>query len=296
MAATGADAAQLDILRLLVLQRQTRRAVRSRQAEAATMLARASIEALIMGLYCLHEPNAVNELQGENIRIMPLLLEYLSDEGMIPASVLAECISRLDLGKPAKGPSVEVMAGRVDKATNGSMAIDLYKRFYRPTSHLAVHAGAAALLRHVRGDDSLSRRPGRVWARRSPARIADACLGALTAAVAQRAGAPYQQAVRYADRHAERALTPVAVMGAGGFKRSLRPRQLIRTIGQVRSVGAYIWSGEDAEEPEVRRARIRAAMESLLLDAEPDIPAGSLDPFLDYVAAKLAAESAMVAG
>lgn len=35
------------------------------------MLARASIEALIVGLYCLHEPNAVSQLQGENIRILP---------------------------------------------------------------------------------------------------------------------------------------------------------------------------------------------------------------------------------
>lgn len=294
MAATGPDAAQIAILRLLFLQRQTRRAVRSRQAEAATMLARASIEALITGLYCLHEPEAVSQLQGEHIRSLPLLLEYLSDAGVIPASVLAECISRLDLGTPARGPSVETMAQRVDRATGGSAAVSLYKRFYRPTSNLAVHVGAASLMRHVRVDHSIRHRPEPVWARRSPTRIADACLGTLTAAAAEHAGAPCQQAVKYADRHSERALTPVAVMSAGGFKRSLRPHQLITAIRRIRSYGDYVWSAEDAEAPDARYARIRADMESLLFAAEPDIPAGSLDPFLDYVAAKLVSESAPV--
>ena len=135
------------------------------------MLARASIEALIAGLYCLHEPQAVEQLQGEQMRLLPLLLEFLSDAGVIPAEVLAECIRRLDYGQAAKGPSVETMARRVDKATGGTVAIGLYKRFYRPTSNFAVHVGAASLLRHVRNDDRLARRPGRACARRSPARI-----------------------------------------------------------------------------------------------------------------------------
>jgi hypothetical protein len=52
MAATGRDAAELAVLRLLWLQRQTRRAVRSRQAEAARMVARdgLSFRALTAGL------------------------------------------------------------------------------------------------------------------------------------------------------------------------------------------------------------------------------------------------------
>jgi hypothetical protein len=81
------------------------------------------------------------------------LLEYLSDAGMIPASVLAECIRGLDVGAPARGPTVEAMARRVDQATGGSTAISLYKSYYRPASTFAVHAGAGSLLRHVGGDD-----------------------------------------------------------------------------------------------------------------------------------------------
>jgi hypothetical protein len=291
MAAEGPDAGQLALLRLRFLQRETRRAVRSRQHEASTMLARAAIETLITGLYCLHEPGAVAQLHGESTRNLPLLLEYLSDIDMIPDDVLAECISGLGLGAPEKGPTVETMARRVDKATSGSLAIGLYKRFYRPTSTLAVHTGAASLLRHVRGDDSLSRRPERTWARRSPVRIADASLGLLTAALAQKAGKPYRQAIRYADRHGGRALTPVMVMSASGLKRHIRPRQLMTVIGQLRGYGDYIQSGKDAENPDVRTAKIRASMKSLLFMAELDIPPESLDPYLDYVAAKIASET-----
>lgn len=254
------------------------------------MLARTSIETLIAGLYCLHEPDAVAQLQGEHVRMLALLLEYLTDAGAIPASVLAECIGRLELGAAARGPSVETMAARVDRATGASMAISLYKRYYRPASNFAVHAGAASLLRHVRSDGSLARRPSRMWARRSPARIADACLGALTAVLAHRASVPYQRPVQYADRHGERALTPVAVMSLSGFIRSFRPRLVMASLGRLRSLGEYVRSGEDAEDLEARTARIRANMESLLLAAEPDIPPGTLDPFLDYTAAKLASE------
>ena len=296
MAASGLDAAQFAILRLLFLQRQARRAVRTRQAEAAVVLARSCIEALIIGLYCLHESDAVGQLQGENVRMLPLMLEFLSDADVIPADVLAECIKRLDLGAPGRAPTVEVMARRVDKATGGSIAAGLYKRFYRPTSNFAVHVGAGSLLRHVRGDGSLSQRPGRICLRRTPARIADACLGALIGAVAQRLGASFKHAARYADRHGERAMPPVLVMSSEGFKRSLRPRQFMTTVGLFRSHFNYVQSGTDADEPATRTARIRAAMETLLYTAEPDIPPGSLDPFLDYVAEKIVSETARTPG
>jgi len=294
MDATGLDVAKLAVLRLRSLQRDTRRAVRSRQHEASTMLARASIETLITGLYCLHVPGAVAQLQGENVRNLPLLLEYLSDAGMIPASVLAECIRGLEVGTPARGPTVEAMARRVDQATGGSTAISLYKAYYRPASTFAVHAGAGSLLRHVSWDDRITRRPQRTWTRRSPVRIADACLGLLAAAVAQQAGTPYQVAIRYADRHGGRALTPVMIMGTSGLKRSIGLRNLMRALEQLRSFGDYIQSGADAQNPDVRTAKIREGMKSLLLLAELDIPAGALDPYLDYVAAKIASETAPV--
>lgn len=250
MKASGADAARLALLRLLYLQKATRRAVRTRQDEAATMLARVAIETYIAGLYCLHEPGAVARLQNGGLKMLRPMLEFLREDGGIlsgvPHDVLDECIRRLDAGTPAEGPKVWEMAGKVDAAIGGKIAIGLYNRFYRPTSNLALHAGAAALLRHVRGDGRACQRPSRVWGRRAPVRIADACLGGLTAYLARQEGRPSQHAARYANRHYERAIPPVAAISLGNFSRGLRlsqMRQAGAAIARVREFGQYVQSG-----------------------------------------------------
>ena len=67
MAAKSGEAAQLAMLRLLWLQRQTHRAVRGRHKEASAMLARASVEGLLLGLYCLRVPGAIAKLNADNL-------------------------------------------------------------------------------------------------------------------------------------------------------------------------------------------------------------------------------------
>jgi hypothetical protein len=62
--ATGLDFAQFAMLRLLFLQRDTRRAVRTRQREATGLLARTSMETCILGLWCLHKPDAASKLRA----------------------------------------------------------------------------------------------------------------------------------------------------------------------------------------------------------------------------------------
>ena len=255
------------------------------------MLARASIETMITGLYCLHQQDAVANLQAENLRNLPLLLKFLTDAGVIPASVLDECIRRLGYGELARGPTVEAMAVVVDKSLGIRAAVDLYDRFYRPSSTFTMHGGGLSLLRHVRSDDHLTRRPARTWARRSPTRISDACLGALTATMARRAGRPSQLADRYTKRHFDRALPPVIVMSSSGIGKPLMPRQILTTIVTVRDVFKYAQSGQDVANPSMRVERIRAGMEALLLGGVPDLPEGALDPFLDYVSEKIAAET-----
>jgi hypothetical protein len=81
------------------------------------------------------------------------------------------------------------------------------------------------------------------------------------------------------------------VMGTSGLKGSIGLRKLMTALEQLRRFGDYIGSGEDAQELDVRRAKIRAGMKSLLLLAELDIPPGALDPYLDYAAAKIASET-----
>jgi hypothetical protein len=265
MEASGTDVARLALLRLLDLQQATRKAVRSHQDEAATMLARVAIETYITGMYCLYEPGAVAKLQSGQLKMLRPMLDFLSEDGGIlsgiPREVLDECIRRLDVGTPAEGPSVRSMAEKVDAATDAAIAISLYNRFYRPTSNFAVHAGAASLLRHVRGDGRTAHRPSRIWGRRAPARIADACLGGLTAFLANREGGSWQHTARYADRHHERAVPPVAAISLGGIGSGLRlsqARQAAQAIARIRDFGQYVQSGRDADDPAARTTRIRA--------------------------------------
>jgi DNA (cytosine-5)-methyltransferase 1 len=78
------------------------------------------------------------------------------------------------------------------------------------------------------------------------------------------------------------------VMAVGPLKRQIRPRQFMMIVGKFRDFGEYIQSGQNMEDPDVRTAKIRAGMKSMLLMAELDIPSGALDPYLDYVAVKIA--------
>jgi hypothetical protein len=302
MDASGGDAARLALRRLLYLQQATHGAVRSRQDEAATMLARVMIETYITGMYCLYGPDAVVKLQSGQLKMLRPMLEFLREDGGlllgVPREVLDECIRRLDAGTPADGPKVWDMAEKVDAATGSTIAISLYNRFYRPTSNLAVHAGAAALLRHVRGDGRTSRKPSRVWGRRAPARIADACLGGLTAFLADREGDAWQRTARhaatYADRHHQRAIPPVTAISLRGLGRGVRlsqAPQVAEAIARVREFGQYVQSGQDADNPTARTARIRAELQDLLTIPGLDVPSGSLDPFIDYLAEKIVAET-----
>jgi hypothetical protein len=74
----------------------------------------------------------------------------------------------------------------------------------------------------------------------------------------------------------------------GGLGRGLRPGQVLAVIGRVRAFGEYVRSGEDADNPAVRTARIRAELERLLTIPDLSIPGGALEPYLDFVAARIA--------
>ena len=56
-------------------------------------------------------------------------------------------------------------------------------------------------------------------------------------------------------------------------------------------LGQYVQSGQDADDPGIRTARIRSELEYLLNLPGLDIPRDSLDPFLDFLAEKIVAET-----
>jgi hypothetical protein len=82
-AATGADAAQLALLRALYLQRRVRRSVMWRRREEAALLARSAIDNVIVGLYCLHHGNAVSKLTAAENLAMRRATAYLSRSGLV---------------------------------------------------------------------------------------------------------------------------------------------------------------------------------------------------------------------
>ena len=198
MAANSEQAAQLAMLRILWLQRQTRRAVRAR-TEAAIMLARASVETLLVGLYCLRIPEAIAELHAGNIKALGDTLAYVEEAGVVPVDVVRKCAEAL--GAPRRrylGPWEMVAA--IDEVNGSKSARSIYRRLYAPLSNFTVHASGGTLMRHVR-TGTLSPRPSRTWNRRSPARVADAAAGLLAADLAQRAGKPHDQLLGYAEKH-----------------------------------------------------------------------------------------------
>ncbi len=290
MAATSDQAAQLAMLRLLWLQRKTRSAVRLRQREASAMLARASIETLFLGMYCLREPDAIGQLHAGNLKALNAGLAYLGELGIVPVTVIRECTAAL--GEPAdRYLGVAEMADAIDKASGDEKkpARGIYNRLYGPLSNFTVHASGGTLMRHVRRKGGLRERPSRAWARRSPAEIADAAAGFLAADLALRGGKPHQMLISYADRHEARVLLPMAVMaftGSGGGFRLLRIRE---SLGIARELWTYLWTGPaSADSLEVRAACIRERFAGMLDLGPSDIPEGAMDPFINYVADWLA--------
>ena len=150
----------------------------------------------------------------------------------MPARVLRACAARRgDLRRKHLAPWDLVEA--IDEANGNKAARSIYRRLYVPLSNYTVHASGGTLLRHVHRKGSLRWRPSRAWARRSPARVADAAAGFLAADLAQHATRPYERLLAYADKHMNRTLMPMAVMaftGLGGSARPGRIRQNIRLV------------------------------------------------------------------
>jgi hypothetical protein len=86
----------------------------------------------------------------------------------------------------------------------------------------------------------------------------------------------------------------VAAISLGGLGCGLRlsqARQAAQAIARVREFGHYVQSGQDADNPAARTTRIRAELQDLLAVPGLDVPPDSLDPFIDYLAEKIVAET-----
>jgi hypothetical protein len=289
MTADSGEAAQLAMLRLLWLQRETHRAVRGRHREASAMLARASVEVLLLGLYCLRVPGAVAKLHADNLKALGDGLAYLEEADIAPAQVIRDCVARL--GSPSnKYLTAWGMVKAIDEANGNEAVRSIYRRLYVPLSNYTVHASGGTLLRHVRRNGKLQRGPSRSLARRSPARVADAVTGLLAADLAQRSSRPNQKLLAYANRHYSRTLMPMAVMAFIATGGALRLRRAAEIIKLTMDVYTYIRKGRGAADSvEERAAYVRERFtQTLDFKSDPEIPEDALDPFIDFVADKLA--------
>jgi hypothetical protein len=285
-AVTGLDYATLALLRLLSLQHETRRAVRTRQRVAAALLARTSMETCILGLWCLHNPDAASKLRTSEIKTAPAMLTFLSSTGLIPDTLIRQAL--LALGEPEKLPDVRSMAAQIDSKTGATVAIHLYDQAYRPASQYFTHATSSSLLRHVTGERRRTTRPANSWVRRAPVRLADACVGLLAAAVADRVAAPTELFLRYGEAHASRVLPPLLATFGKGIARKLSVLDAVRTLKQTRDVRAYLSRTSPDEAPMEREARLRDLFDTVI--ARLDVPPEAIEPIVDHLVAKVLTE------
>ena len=255
------------------------------------MLARASVETCILGLWCLHDDRAVATLQAANVKALSNMAAWLTDEGLVPADVMSRMVATL--GQPGRTPNIREMAKTVDQAIGGNGATSLYRKLYVPASNLFTHANAGSLLRHVTEDDQLTQRPSRAWTRRAPIRAADAAVGILAFNIARRGGTPDALLAQYAEAHLRRVPPPFTVIAGIAYGRSFNLKQIITTIRSVRDLGIYNWSDQAAADTlDERKARIREGLTTILNLPEFGIPPDAAEAYINYLAAAVVDRSA----
>ncbi|MEW2477314.1 hypothetical protein AB0875_26335 [Micromonospora gifhornensis] len=287
-AATGLDFAQLALLRLLWLQRETRRAVRTRQREAAALLARTSMETCILGLWCLHNPAASGKLRTSEIKTASGMLTFLSSTGLIPDTLIRQAVHAL--GEPEKLPDVRSMAAQIDAKTGATLAIHLYDQAYRPASQYFTHATNSSLLRHVTHERRRIARPTNSWVRRAPVRLADACVGLLAGAVADRVTAPTKLFLRYAEGHAKRVLPPLLATIGKGMAQRVSVGDVVHVLRKSQDVRAYLSRTGPEAAPVEREVRLRDLYDTLIARLDLDLPPEAIQPIIDHFVTVVLAE------
>jgi hypothetical protein len=92
-----------------------------------------------------------------------------------------------------------------------------------------------------------------------------------------------------ANRHESRALLPMAVMGLSGVPRAMGPRRIMADVRTARHIYDWLWHGQAATLTLAERtAYIRERFVKVLDISGLEVPPDTLDPFIDYVADKLA--------
>jgi hypothetical protein len=122
------------------------------------------------------------------------------------------------------------------------------------------------------------------WTRRSPVRLADACVGLVAAFLARDDDTPDRLFIIYAEAHYARVMTPMAVMSAKGLWRSHELKQILDVFRDLKDLRRYLSGPMHNDPPEIREARIRGTFDKAM--ADPDVPSDALRPVKDYLIKK----------
>lgn len=263
--ATALDIAQLLLLRLLWLQRATRRALSGRQHDAAALLVRAAVETCIAGHYWLCDDSDVELMRAHNARSLRRLLSPFADGDPI-SPALIDGVAATIASSTAQPPPLSEMARIVARDSDHTLVTDLYERLYIPLSTVYAHPTGASLERHATRKLKLSERPAHGWTARSMCHAVDTCMAALALALAQRAGADQTKLVSYANAHMSRTAPPIVAISGRAILGGLRPTRLLSALRSMRGLLRYYDSGEAARDPEpLRKQRTEQFYSELLL-------------------------------
>lgn len=286
---TGPVLAQLALQRLLWLQEQTRRATFTRQREASALLSRSALEVCIVGMYALNVPDAKDRLEETNRKTLVQVLGFLDRGEVFPKQLI------LDFAKTfgdLRALNVRDLARQVDQQVGADVASELYERLYPATSTFFVHGSVASLLRHVKRNGKLRDRPGMPWALRSPAHLADACVGLLAIDIARSSGADTTPFGQYALDHADRVLLPMPMMVFKGV--GSRPKVLVQLVQMVQEairLRRYLESSQAVVDgPAIQEQRARDLIGGLVdvfLD-DSGVPKTAFDPLIDHIVGLIA--------
>ena len=178
---TANEIARIALLRVLFLQGETHRAARHADEEATVMLARASIETAISGLFCIYVPEAEKSFNGEAFKRMPRLLAGFAESFGLTGAF----DSAFDQLRSSSLPPVTEMVKKIKANGGGAGMGSLHTDFYDQISTLYIHSGPFTLLRHVHPKTQRTReRPYSAWSKRSAVHMSDAMVGLLAATIA----------------------------------------------------------------------------------------------------------------
>jgi hypothetical protein len=288
--ATGAQAAQLAMLRLLTLQRLAHRAATLRQKECAALLARLSLETCLVGMYCLYAEDAVARLSAANYRGAGRSVSYLSDAGLVSREAIESAVAAL--GPTGRDLDLRQVAEWLRDNRDLDIATNLYWAYYVPLSHFFVHANGFTLTRHVRPDDTLRQRAAYPWTVPAAARLADGCTGLLALHLAVTSGAVPGPLGNYAKAHLGRMVTPAVVLAFKSARGGLHWRRLPGFFLVLLAGRRYMRGPGRTDDARTVEEHLRQSMSTALRLLLPDIdePEGVFSRAIDEYIGKILAE------